>query len=1078
MATPGAPEEIFRFTIVRNPEPAAPEALEDGVIPVVADASERTHPYYTSLLQLARQRPSRDNIVAYAEKILAGDVLAKLNNLQTAILRFGDRLGALQKPTVESTRRLLQDTLGEVSTSSLESDRAMIADALILVAIARPPVAGVRGRLMRGLRAVEVARRIEAEEMNDVTLERLARATLLLPADLFPLPSNDAAKEANQQAYEARKAQLEGEKKRAQGVLDKMAQNAAAIDELSSSLTTHLFDSRDQVSSNDKPATRAVVLPEGRVRKLSAATRKVIVDDLTLSETNVDVPFAVEQLESRNARLGQELTANFGDFLLEAAPFNLPGCGECKPVVLSTPKPGNDFTPETRGKVELVGIQDLLIVRQKLREYRAGEIAHIENVLKGERKAKKHRKLHRSETTIVQEKEREEETEDELQTTDKYELQTESSRTIQEDKSMEAGLTVTATYGAVNIEAHGNYASATSTSESRASASRYARDVVNRSLHKIRERVLTRRTQTDISEVEVINEHEFNNIDGEGHVNGVYRWVDKFYEAQIVNYGKRTMLEFMIPEPAAFYRHAITKKPSTTAPVPKPEMPGFCRNGVFHPLTPSDLQPENYLCFVGKYRVSDVAPPPARYLRVSDVVKYKQESTAGNPIVFAEANDSFKIPEGYTPRAVTYTISGGNSHSATSKHDDHDDIIMAVVTIGTRKAYRFYKSEIGKANGEDYWEDLTQVIEWGGRPLSPREQNFGGYAIGKLADSFSLDPSAAVPDADSLRVSLTGHTTLPMSVSIHYTVQCERTATRLQRWQIETYSAIHAAYLQLKSEYESWLAAQEGGGFINIEGRNPLLNREIEKRELKKYSISLLTGQQYESFNAMEEDHVSRIPQINLLDAAAEGEFVRFFEQALEWKHMTYLFYPYFWGNKKNWTSVMHQKDTDPVFEQFLQAGYARVWVPVRPGFDLVVANYVQSGGEPWTEKDAPLVEEPGDAPPFVSLIEEIKEQLGADFEFRAGSLQVVSGEDLVSGTGTDLTEDDVDREILIALRQYRIIAVDVANQTLRLGEPYEGESHDQVGFAIGVKFVGEPWLVQVPTTLVHLKGGVDPIVG
>ena len=120
------------------------------------------------------------------------------------------------------------------------------------------------------------------------------------------------------------------------------------------------------------------------------------------------------------------------------------------------------------------------------------------------------------------------------------------------------------------------------------------------------------------------------------------------------------------------------------------------------------------------------------------------------------------------------------------------------------------------------------------------------------------------------------------------------------------------SYLGLKQEYEASLQAQEAVGLTNIQGRNPLLNREVEKRELKKFAISLLTGQQYESFNAMEEDYITRIPQIDLIDAAAEGKFVRFFEQALEWKHITYLFYPYFWANKKNWTTTVNQKDTDP----------------------------------------------------------------------------------------------------------------------------------------------------------------------
>ena len=364
--------------------------------------------------------------------------------------------------------------------------------------------------------------------------------------------------------------------------------------------------------------------------------------------------------------------------------------------------------------------------------------------------------------------------------------------------------------------------------------------------------------------------------------------------------------------------------------------------------------------------------------------------------------------------------------------------------------------------------------------MSAVETAFGGYAEGALTGSFALEPStAALGDHDVVKVSLTGHTTISMSVSIHYTVLCERSQAKLEQWQLDTFHAIQQAYLGLKAEYDASQESREAVGLTTIEGRNPLLNRDVEKRELKKFAISLLTGQQFESFNAMEVEYESGIPQINLTDAAAEGRFVRFFEQALEWKHMTYLFYPYFWADKANWTTAVNQRDVDPVFEQFLQAGYARCWVPVRPGFDQVIASYIDVGGEPWTEKDAPLVEEPDlAAPPTLSLLDELKEQLGADFEFRPGTVTVHHGSTLVAGTGTDLREDDVDREVLILLRYHRIAAVDVAAQTMRLREPFDGEDAEDVGFAVGVAFVGEPWLVQVPTTLLHLKTEADAISG
>ena len=56
------------------------------------------------------------------------------------------------------------------------------------------------------------------------------------------------------------------------------------------------------------------------------------------------------------------------------------------------------------------------------------------------------------------------------------------------------------------------------------------------------------------------------------NLTGVYRWVDKYYEAQIYNYGKRMMFEFIIPEPAAFYGYAQTHQPKVaiTPPMPLP----------------------------------------------------------------------------------------------------------------------------------------------------------------------------------------------------------------------------------------------------------------------------------------------------------------------------------------------------------------------------------------------------------------------------------------------------------------------------------------------------------------------------
>jgi hypothetical protein len=46
--------------------------------------------------------------------------------------------------------------------------------------------------------------------------------------------------------------------------------------------------------------------------------------------------------------------------------------------------------------------------------------------------------------------------------------------------------------------------------------------------------------------------------------------------------------------------------------------------------------------------------------------------------------------------------------------------------------------------------------------------------------------------------------------------------------------------------------------------------------------------------------------------------------------------YPYFWGRQSTWLKHIDIRDGDLEFEDFLKAGFARVVLPVRPGFESV----------------------------------------------------------------------------------------------------------------------------------------------
>jgi hypothetical protein len=128
----------------------------------------------------------------------------------------------------------------------------------------------------------------------------------------------------------------------------------------------------------------------------------------------------------------------------------------------------------------------------------------------------------------------------------------------------------------VDATANYNASSSTSTQQSNTAATNYAREVTNKAVDRVQTRTLTRRTVTISHVIEEVNKHSFDNKNGTADIVGIYRYVDKIYRAQVVNYGKRLMLEFTVPEPAAFIRYALINKPVDNVPQVEPDPPGYC----------------------------------------------------------------------------------------------------------------------------------------------------------------------------------------------------------------------------------------------------------------------------------------------------------------------------------------------------------------------------------------------------------------------------------------------------------------------------------------------------------------------
>jgi hypothetical protein len=666
-----------------------------------------------------------------------------------------------------------------------------------------------------------------------------------------------------------------------------------------------------------------------------------------------------------------------------------------------------------------IGVADLLVVKQHILRYEATEIAHIENVMKGETRKREHRFLDRFEETLLFENEKTTETEKESETTERFEMNRETSKTIQEDQKFSADLSTSGKYGPTTVTTNMAFSMDVSETNEINTSSEYAKDITDRSLEKVTERVRTERITKIVKENETTNLHSFTNVPSEvtptdevTHVSGIYQFVDKIYQAQVFNYGKRQMFELMIPEPASYLDY-LGKRGSSSleSALQVPDKLEFNPFDIESVPRSSVISGEgnvvdslHYTDLATKYRATGINPPPTDRVATFHYSMPRQDQVTadtGMPEIAHEGGDTdagggsheagvyfypptvldITIPEKYIARKIDVSIMA---------YTDVADRVVFTFNVGSR-----VEKTVSIANNT-----LVRVKEF--EDNNPTRWFYKGTAS-LLSSDTETDSSegntdnALVDKENKLKITYFSKETANHSLS--FDVLCRPSQELIEEWQLATYIIIENAYQDRLLEYESKIAqfnadqkAQERLEKASY-GVPPSKQKQIMLTEIKKHAVSIVTNNHMLSpgftnnYPLIGEDATGSAgdgdgqevppppPTIDRQKAKLQGDFIRFFEQAFEWSQMQYAFYPYFWSKQERWNDKFKLDDPNYEYQQFLQASAARLILPVRPGFEAAVAHYMETEGEEgiWSGDGSPDI----DSPLYVSIVDEIREQSG-----------------------------------------------------------------------------------------------------
>ena len=600
-------------------------------------------------------------------------------------------------------------------------------------------------------------------------------------------------------------------------------------------------------------------------------------------------------------------------------------------------------------------VSDLVLIEEEVIGYVPSDIAHIENALDGELRSRTHRTLDKSEMRFTQSESTQIRHHINLATNSRHNFRAEIDDITQRKwgGTLQAGVK-----GKGPVEWYVDV-SAYYDDESRKvdkTINEAAKEITEEARLEVTRKIQHERSELTINEVEIINEHRIENASGNGHMNGIYHWVDQVREMTRMDYGRHLMVKLLLPNPANLLIKRKKEDENPLKPFPYQQPNAVWPNSkLFKRAREFDV---NHLPIYPASEVTithQIKIHPAESQEIRGEYYFHQENIGlqgkGGIYEIHMVEVSYTCPwNGLGPQSkrkkLSINILGNQYRVSSNKVGENFNI--------SKKRSNLYEATISPRQLDDL-EGIDEKV---------KENRYQSNV------DFYFQPNGGPWNLDALPISVM----IRNAQYFEATISIKLIRRDVGQWRKEVYDILFQAYQRKKEEIEKRSRDSREEQLLNtISGANPKKNEQLIFEELKRQIIQVLRVDRNHTFKGFFSNPEANEEgfDIQLDEIMKYSALVDFFENAIDWDKMTYELYPYYWHESEQWKVRQQFQDSDPLLESFLKAGAVQTLFPIKRGYERNFLHYMENG-ELWNHNEALLI----NSEEHLGIMEEVNEFL------------------------------------------------------------------------------------------------------